>query len=419
MYGNNAYSFTLYVTAMSFLPIRVLVIEEHPFKRLVATQALQELGCADVMAVADEGAALELLNRTGSVDIILCTLKIGCTQGLTTIDALCRGKWTKSVIICSMHSPDLHVAIDRMVSLFGVKVLGYVEVSVRPAVVGPMLEIYLETVSTNKSEVSLCETYKLSTKAQLKQAIVSHELKAFYQPKFNLITGDVQSFEVLARWEHPQYGLLPPADFLPMLINFNLMDELLFAQIEQGLAFLRDALSEGHLLSLSFNVQPEQFSSSSLISHLRELLEYYDIPASRLTFEITESGLLEVSPTLLENLIRLRMMGVGLSIDDFGVGYSSLERLCQLPFTEIKLDAGFTRDVDTNVSNRAVISSTLALGAALNMSVVIEGVESESQRQCLIKLGCSQAQGYLCAAPMSAKRLMLWLELKQGLCRNS
>ena len=397
---------------MSFLPIRALVIEEHPFKRLVATQVLREAGCDGVMAVADVGAALELLDRTGPVDIAFCTLKEGGTQGLTTIEVLSRANWIKSIIICSVHGADLHDAIDRMVALFGIKVLGYVDSPVRAGAISPMLSRYLETAGVHKRETSDDGSYLLSSKECLEQAIASHEVKAFFQPKFNLITGEVVGFEVLTRWEHPEYGLLYPADFLPLLSRLELMDELFFAQLEQGLAFLHDAQVQGHVLSLAFNLESEQFGHGSLLPRLCEMLERYAIPASRLTFEITESGLLEVSPGVLESLIRLRMMGAGLSIDDFGVGYSSLERLCQLPFTEIKLDAGFTRDLETSSRNRAVISSTLALGEALNMQVVVEGVESESQRLCLIKLGCSHAQGYLCARPMSARRVLLWLEMK-------
>ena len=111
-------------------------------------------------------------------------------------------------------------------------------------------------------------------------------------------------------------------------------------------------------------------------------------------------------------MIRLRMMGAGLSIDDFGIGYSSLERLCLLPFTEIKLDARFVRDLDRSPRNRAVISSTLALAEALDMAVVVEGIEHESQRQHLLKLGCQQGQGYLCARPMDATRTLSWLAMK-------
>lgn len=398
---------------MSFLPIRVLVIEEHPFKRHVAARVFQDLGCDEVIPVADSPAALALLKRTGPADIVLCSLKLHCTQDLTVIEELSRGGLIHSIIICSQHPADLHSAIERMLSMLGVNVLGYVDTPVCQRAISPLVARFLERDGAAYVDVSRPAGFRLSTKAQLKQAIAGGEFKAFFQPKFNLVTGAVDSMEVLARWEHPRYGLLAPADFLPLLQGFKLMDELFFTQLQQGLMLLREALLAGRRLNLAFNLQAGQFANPLLVGRISELIEHYAIPASCLTFEVTENGLLETSPAVLESLIRLRMMGAGLSIDDFGVGFSSLERLCQLPFTEIKLDACFIRDLDSSARNRAIVSSTLALGNALNMAVVIEGVETENQRQLLIKLGCIFAQGYLCARPMNATKLLLWLALKR------
>ncbi|MDB6047354.1 MAG: hypothetical protein JWR17_100 [Pseudomonas sp.] len=399
---------------MSFLPIRILVIEEHPFKRLVATRVFQDLGCSEVMAVTNSAAAMEILKRTGPVDIVVCSLKLHCLQGLTVVEELSRGGYIHSIIICSLHPTDLHTAIGRMLAMHGVDVLGYVDTPVRSSAIAPMLGRFLEKLGADKVDVSRPVSFKLSTRAELKQAFAASEFKAFFQPKFNLVSGVVDSMEVLARWEHPVHGLLNPGGFLPLLCSFKLMDELFFSQLEQGLFLLREASAQGRHLKLAFNVQAEQFGSPVLVARISELIERYQVPASRLTFEITESGLIETSPAVLESLIRLRMMGTGLSIDDFGIGFSSLERLCQLPFTEIKLDASFIRDLASSVCNRAVVSSTLALGKALNMSVVVEGVETELQRRLLIQLGCIQAQGYLCARPMNAERLLSWVAQKNA-----
>ncbi len=298
-----------------------------------------------------------------------------------------------------------------MIGLLGVSVLGYIDCSVRTGVIASLLTLYLESTIAVGNVVPQKPRHAPASKARLALAIAGNELKAFFQPKFNLTTGEVDSLEVLTRWEHPQDGVLCPADFLPRLVEFGLMDELFFAQLDQALAFLQTAQEQGHTLSLAFNLEAGQLAHQSLLPRLCNALEQYAIDPSRLTFEITEGGLLEVSSSVLETLIRLRMMGAGLSIDDFGIGYSSLERLCQLPFTEIKLDARFARDLETSSRNRAVISSTLALGQALGMMVVVEGVEHENQRQRLLKLGCTLGQGYLCARPMSASGVLSWLEL--------
>ncbi|MDF3201795.1 EAL domain-containing response regulator [Pseudomonas sp. 1912-s] len=404
---------------MPYLSLRVLVIEERPFKRLIATRIFQNLGCDEVMAVADSADALELLKHIGPVDIVLCSLKLDCTQGLTVIQDLSRAGLAHSIIICSVHPSDLHSAIERMLSMHGVAVLGFVDTLVSSHAITLLMKRFVEMENIQGNDVSRPACFNTSSKLELKQAIKCNEFQAFFQPKFNLITGDVDSMEVLARWQHPRYGLLCPADFLPLLNGFRLMDELFFSQLEQGLVLLRKTAATGRRLNLAFNLQAEQFCNPILVTRIKELIEIYQISASCLTFEITESSQIETSPTVLENLIRLRMMGAGLSIDDFGVGFSSLERLCQLPFTEIKLDASFIRDLDINPRNRAIVENILSLGSALKMTVVMEGVETEAQRQLLIKLGCSLAQGYLCARPMSAIGLLAWLELKRAFINSA
>ena len=162
---------------------------------------------------------------------------------------------------------------------------------------------------------------------------------------------------------------------------------------------------------MAFNLQAAQLARSELTTSIRGILARHSAFGSGLTFELTESGLLEAPATSLENLVRLRMMGCRLSIDDFGAGFSSLQRLCQLPFSEIKLDAEFVRTLDLEPRCRAVISSTLALGETLGMSVVIEGIETDAQRLQLMSLGCTQGQGYWYAKPMSGEALLGWLQL--------
>ncbi|WWL45942.1 EAL domain-containing protein [Pseudomonas parakoreensis] len=163
----------------------------------------------------------------------------------------------------------------------------------------------------------------------------------------------------------------------------------------------RSARAHGCVLNVAFNLQTVQLANAQLTSTLNSLLAEQASSGSGLTFELTESGLPEAPATSLETLVRLRMMGCRLSIDDFGAGFSSLQRLCQLPFNEIKLDADFIHNLAHEPRCRAAISSTLALGEALGMSVVIEGIETAAQRRELLAPGCTQGQGYWYARPMA------------------
>jgi EAL domain-containing protein (putative c-di-GMP-specific phosphodiesterase class I) len=197
---------------------------------------------------------------------------------------------------------------------------------------------------------------------------------------------------------------------MSVLERCGLLDDLLFSQLEQALGLHQSARAQGFALNMAFNLQTVQLANPELANTLKATLARHAVAGSSLTFELTESGLLEAPATSLESLVRLRMMGCRLSIDDFGAGFSSLQRLCQLPFNEIKLDAEFIRSLEYEPRCRAAISSTLALGETLGMAVVIEGIETDAQRRELLALGCTQGQGYWYARPMAGADLLNWLQ---------
>ncbi|RBJ74321.1 hypothetical protein C3L29_033790, partial [Pseudomonas sp. MWU12-2534b] len=175
-------------------------------------------------------------------------------------------------------------------------------------------------------------TTTLASEAAVRHALAEGQLHAWYQPKFNLQSGEVCGVEVLCRWLHPTRGLISPALFVPVLERCGLLDEMLFAQIDQALRVQHSARAQGFVLNMAFNLQTVQLANAQLTSTLKSLLAEHKTCGSSLTFELTESGLLEAPATSLESLVRLRIMGCRLSIDDFGAGFSSLQRLCQLPF---------------------------------------------------------------------------------------
>lgn len=214
--------------------------------------------------------------------------------------------------------------------------------------------------------------------------------------------------EVLARWLRPDRGLLTPSAFLPAIERCGLLDVLLFELLASGLVLQRKLLRLGYSLEFSYNLHASQLENGSLVSRVQALLEGHGIPAGKIVFELTESAQFEESVTHLENLVRLQMMGCGLSIDDFGTGFSSLRRLCRLPFTEIKLDGEFVRGLTQQPRSRAVIENTLALAKSLGMTVVMEGVETREQHQELLALGCPLGQGYFYARPMSVWAFTDW-----------
>ena len=348
-----------------------------------------------------------MLDQVGAVDIALCDLCMEGMDGLEFLRQVGLSGRVGSVIISSSLSADLRRAVRQIVELSGLRLLGDIG---KPLHAQALIQLLEKHLIDPRDEIMSAPIAPLACEKEVRKALDEGQLQSFYQPKLNLLTGQVCGVEVLVRWLHPFRGILSPAVFMPVLERCELLDTLLFTQIDQALTLHRQAHEVGHVLNIALNLHATQLANAQLVPTIRSILALHGTPGHCLTLELTESGLLEAPATSLENLVRLRMMGCRLSIDDFGAGFSSMQRLCQLPFNEIKLDGEFIRTSEDEPRCRAVISSTLALGDALGMSVVIEGVETDEQRQQLLALGCTQAQGYLFARPMSGTDLLRWLQ---------
>ena len=390
---------------MNSFPLRALVLEDHPFQRAFAVKVLQHLGCTEIFEAEDGEQALALLQQVGAVDITLCDLQMKGMDGLEFLQQASHSNLVGAIIISSSMSSDLRCSVQKIVSLLGLQLLGDAGKPLRPETLAPLLEKY--SASTYKP-LSRAPDLDLPDSQEVAQALHDHQIKAYYQPKINLHTGEIYGVEVLARWLHPIKGILSPAIFMPTLERCGLMDKLLFDQLNQALALQKQVREKSIALNFAFNLQTSQLAGGQLTQRVKSILDQFDLPGSGLTFELTEGGLLEASAASLETLVRLRMMGCQLSIDDFGAGYSSMQRLCQLPFNEIKLDTEFVRTLQEQRC-QTIISSILALGDSLGMSVVVEGIETLEQRDKLLDMGCSRGQGFFYARPMSGADLLSWL----------
>ena len=395
---------------MSGSSLRILILEDDSFQRAVAVRMFRSLGCHEVFEAADGSQALALLQQVGAVDIAVCDLQMEGVDGLAFLRRAGQSGQIGAVLLSSALSADLRRAAQQVIALLGLQLLGDVGKPLPAKELQALLDKYrgscIRATSPDAVVQPACED-------EVRQALALQQLQAWYQPKFNLRSGEVCGVEVLCRWMHPSKGVLPPALFIPVLERCGLMDELLFAQLDQALSLQEQARIQGYPLNMAFNLQTSQLANSQLTYTLKGILARHGTPGSRLTFELTENGLLQAPAASLENLVRLRMMGCRLSLDDFGAGFSSLQRLCQLPFNEIKLDGEFVRNLEHEPRCAAVIASTLALGNSLGMAVVVEGIETLDQLQRLLAMGCVEGQGYWFARPMSGQGLLHWLQQRE------
>lgn len=388
------------------------MLEDHPFERAVIVKVLSHLGCSNVLEASEGLEALTLLRAVGEVDLVICHLWFSSVEGgmdaLEFLRLASQERLINSVVITNKLTSDLHHAMERVVGMLGLQLIGELGKPFSLKVLDRLLRMssqgqyILQAKSTSPT--------RIPSRQLLLDAIARKEFTAFYQPKVDLLTGEVLGAEALVRWIRQSGETIPPAEFLSAVEQCGLLGEMFYDLLEQGLCLLRLVKEHGRELSLAFNVHCSQLADPELSSKIGTALRFHNIPASCVTFELTESGMIENSVSSIENLMRLRMMGCGLSIDDFGVGFSSLERLCQLPFNEIKLDASFIQGMSQKSSCRAVVEATLALAASLNMKVVAEGVETDEQRIGLAGMGFAIGQGYFFAHPMSGVDLLYWLD---------
>ncbi len=246
---------------------------------------------------------------------------------------------------------------------------------------------------------------RLTLSTELRAALATGQLRAHYQPKVDLVDGRLLAAEALVRWEHPSRGLLPPGVFIPVAESSGLIVEIgdwMLSEVCRQLAAWRQA---GYPpVRVAVNLAARHFRSPGLAARVADLLSAHALSAQWLALELTESTLLDSGSTTVETLRSLRALGVELAIDDFGTGYSSLSYLRDLPIDALKIDRSFVKDLKDRADDRVFVSTIIALGHALGLVVIAEGVETEDQRAILREQGCDQAQGFFFARPESPER---------------
>jgi len=245
---------------------------------------------------------------------------------------------------------------------------------------------------------------------ELRKAIERGELSVFYQPQADPRTSRIEGVEALVRWRHPQRGLLSPDTFIAIAEQYGLMDELTVAVFRKALGYIGEWKRQGHALkvAMSVNITMSNLDQLNLPEVLEVVAREAGVEMSQVTLELTESGLINDLARSLEIITRLRLKGFGLSIDDFGTGYSSMEKLKQLPFTELKIDRAFVFGAARDDAARAILESSVRLGRALNMKIVAEGVETQEDWDLVVNVGCDEVQGFFAAKPMPADEFIRW-----------
>lgn len=239
-------------------------------------------------------------------------------------------------------------------------------------------------------------TARKAMELDLRRALRERNFEIFYQPQFELKTRRIHGVEALLRWQDGDRGYVPPSQIIPIIEHAGMMWDLTAWILRQA---CEETLGWGDI-QLAVNLSPSLFQKEGIVELVQSVLRETGFPADRLELELTEDVLVTNADQVLSALTRLRNMGVQVAMDDFGTGYSSLGNLRKYPFSRIKIDRSFIKDLDQSESLRTIVGAIVQMGKALNMRVLAEGVESASQLKVLERNGCDEAQGFFFAVPL-------------------
>jgi len=246
------------------------------------------------------------------------------------------------------------------------------------------------------------------THDDLLSAIEYHEFRLAFQPKIDCKTRVLVGFETLVRWHHPTMGIVMPDQFIPLSEQLGLIGPITQQVVDQALSWYASTPAVQRL-SISINISAKTLGDLEFTDWLDKMCREAEIPNDVVVLEITETATMVDQLSALDMFTRLRVKGFHVSIDDFGIGHSSLAMLARLPFSEIKVDKAFAMTAGTSEESKAIIRSTVSLGHSLNLIVVAEGVEDEETLNFLCDIGCDFAQGYYIARPLSGDQFLEWM----------
>lgn len=382
-----------------------LLIDDDPFALKLLAHQLALQGRQDVTLCEQAQQALDLLeSQVDAINLVFCDLQMPEIDGVEFVRHLARIGYRGSLVLVSGEDGRVLQTVQRLAQAHEVHMLGILGKPVLPEALRQLLARH-----SSRRAVLPGAPRRRFPPEELRQAIAGGQLVNHYQPKVELASGRVVGVEALVRWAHPQAGLVPPDQFIGIAEEQGLIDALTHRVLADALAQARRWQDQGLDLRMAVNVSMDNLAALDFPDVVARLAQEAGVPPTQLTLEVTESRLMKDVRAPLDILTRLRLKRIGLSIDDFGTGHSSLAQLRDIPFDELKLDRSFVNGAGQDASLRAIVQATLAMARQLGMQSVGEGVEDQADWDCLRSLGCDVAQGYFIARPMHGAALNAWL----------
>jgi EAL domain-containing protein (putative c-di-GMP-specific phosphodiesterase class I) len=394
--------------APALLKRSILVVDDSAVQRQHAVALCRALGIAAVHEAADGLQALAAIEALDVMPgLLIVDLEMPRMDGIELIEELHRR---------GVHVPIALVSSREHPLIESVQALGHsVVAGVRKPLTHENLVNALNAGSAFLATVpSRSRLLRLPiTVAMLRQAIAERAIVPHFQPKVDTQSCALKGVEALARWSHPTLGMVPPDEFIPIAESTGLIHALTLSIMEQAFAQCAAWNEQGLVLSVAINLSPRLLVHPEIVMQICELQRRYRLRAEQVILEVTESSVVDATGSAPGVLARLRLKGFGLSIDDYGTGFSSLQQLTRIPFTELKIDRAFVCGAHRRKSIRTILESAVELAHRLQLATVAEGVDAVDDWRLLQSFGCTQGQGWLIAPAMTGPDLQAWAATSQ------
>ncbi|MGH8218134.1 MAG: EAL domain-containing response regulator [Steroidobacteraceae bacterium] len=389
----------------------VLVVDDSAVQRTVVAAFCRELGITEVQEAPNGVEALALLDRIVSPPgLLIIDLEMPAMDGAELLEALSERALPAPIILASSRERALIHSVGDLGTALGLRILGTLQKPVALDALGSLLR----NVFAAPAEPKCLSRAQLVDPEALRNGIERGEIVVHFQPQVEIDTGYVRGVEALARWQHPVHGLIGPDSFIRVAEQFGLIHALTARVMEQAMRQTAMWAAQGLELTVAINLSPLLLDRAGLVQEVCELREQHGLKADQVVLEVTESSLPHEATVALGVLTRLRLKGFRLSLDDYGTGFSSMQQLARIPFTELKIEQGFVNGAHGRESLQIILRSALEMASKLGVETVAEGVET-LQDWCLLKeYRCTLAQGWLFAKAMPGEQFEGWLKTHLG-----
>ena len=387
----------------------LLVVDDNVVQRIQVVALCRELGIDMIYEAASGSEALELLSLLVlPPDVAIVDLEMPGMDGIELIERLHERRLAIPLIVVSGREAVLIDTVERMARNLGIPVVAGIRKPLTKDALAAALEGWERERAGPATAAERAALVPIDPR-ELSDAIDSGAIAVHYQPKVDMARGAVCGVEALARWTHPRQGPIGPDRFIAVAEQEGLIHGLTMSVLRRAFGDAARWRTSGPDLSLAVNLSPRLLDDPSLVRELSQLLEDHGLDARQVVLEITENSVVDCMGIALGVLARLRLKGFRLSIDDYGTGFSSMQQLARIPFTELKIDRAFVHGAAQRTNLRVILKSALDMSRQLGLVTVAEGIETLPDWQLVRDSGCGVGQGFLVAKAMPADELPRWI----------